>query len=173
MRGMILPAPQLPATPELYGVGGLLIAIGSIALTALGSFTLFRTRLYGLKRDIEDEAARRNELALKSAADLAAVEERIEKSISRLERVFLENRKSEDAASVIAANETRNALNAIRRDNEIQNEEVKERLRVMRQQSVAMLNLVGKLARATPGVQASEVDAVIGRFLTLEVEAAA
>ena len=40
----------------------------------------------------------------------------------------------------------------------------------MRQQSIAMVQLLAKMARVTAGIDPNEVDTMMGRFLMAEVE---
>jgi len=146
--------------------------IAATALGFLGSLVSFRTRFYALKRDIDDERRARDAHKEEVAEKLVAVETRIAESIDAIRRSVEDRRNSESAAELRGEAHTRDALNAIRRDNDKNHEENRDRLRAMRQQLIAMVQLVGKIARVTQGVDQDEVDMMLGRFLMVEVERA-
>jgi len=161
MQGM-----QPPSGPdaEWWKVGA------AAVLGFLGSLVAFRTRLYALKRDVDDEKRQREEHKKAVEDKLLAIETRIAESMEAIQQSFAERRNSETASDVRGKAETRDALNAIRKDNDHNHLENRERLRIMRQQSIAMVQLLAKMARVTAGIDPNEVDTMMGRFLMAEVE---
>lgn len=138
----------------------------------LSSLVVFRTRLYGLKRDIDAEASARAAYEKTMGEKILAVEEAIAESIARIEKSIEDRRNSETAAGIREEAKSREALTAIRRDNDSNHVENRDRLRVMRQQLFAMVQLMAKIARATPGINQDDVDLMMVRVHSAEVERA-
>jgi Mg2+ and Co2+ transporter CorA len=145
-------------------------ALGGALLAFLGSLVTFRTRLYSLKRDIDDEKKARE--AHRDAVDerLLEIEERIATSMESIQRSISDRHNSDTATEARGETKTREALNAIRQDNDANHAENRERLRIMRQQSIAMVQLLAKIARVTSGIEQTDVDTMLGKFLMAEVE---
>lgn len=163
-----LPAlqPSAPVDVEWWKMGA------AAGLAFLGSLVGFRTKLAMLKRDIDDERKARVAHEEKVASDIAVSIKPIVDSVARIERSLSDRHNNETAAELRNDSKTREALNAIRQDNDEHHTENRDRLRIMRQQSIAMLQLVAKIARVTTGVDPTEVDTMLGRFLMAEVERA-
>jgi hypothetical protein len=142
------------------------------AIGFLGSLVGFRTRLYALKRDVDDEARARKEHKDDVDKKLAALDGRIATSLESIQQAMSDRHSSEAATEARGEIKTREALNAIRKDNDSHHAENRDRLRGMRQQLIAMVQLSAKMARATAGIDPSEVDHMLGRFLMAEVERA-
>lgn len=142
------------------------------ALGFLGSLVAFRTRMYALKRDIQDETKAREAHKQEIAEKLVGIEERIAEAVESIQTSLADRHNSEAAVEMRSETKTREALNAIRKDNDVHHLENQGRLRIMRQQSIAMVQLLAKIARVTTGIEQTEVDTMLGRFLMAEVERA-
>jgi Mg2+ and Co2+ transporter CorA len=103
---------------------------------------------------------------------LLAVEERIAESVGRIEQSIVDRQNSDVAAGLRDEAKSRDALNAIRRDNDENHKENRERFRIMRQQLFAVVQLIAKIARAIPGINQDDVDLMMVRVHSAEVERA-
>jgi Mg2+ and Co2+ transporter CorA len=156
----------VPSDAEWWKVG----AGGLIGF--LSSLVVFRTRLYGLKRDIDAERDARLAHERSMSDKLLAVEERIAESVGRIEQSIVDRQNSDVAAGLRDEAKSREALNAIRRDNDENHKENRERFRIMRQQLFAVVQLIAKIARAIPGINQDDVDLMMVRVHSAEVERA-
>jgi Mg2+ and Co2+ transporter CorA len=159
---------QTPANPD--GVVEWLRWGIAAALGFLASFIGFRTRLYALKRDIGDRERAHEALERKVDRNHAEMTKLVQDAVTRLEKAFREGRTDGAVLTARDANQTRDALNAIRTDNNDHHRENRERLRIFREQMFTILRLVVKVARVIPGMNQTEVDDANAHFLALEVE---
>jgi hypothetical protein len=85
----------------------------------------------------------------------------------------MSDRHNHNAASATRENPiVRWPSNAIRRDNDTNDVEDRERLRITREQIFSMLQFVVWVARAIPGMGARDVDRVMAKVVMAEVERA-
>src|SRR5689334_9307101 len=130
--GVILP-PHEPLQATAPASDGGLEWIKYSASAALGfvaSFVGFRTRLYGLKRDIDDREREHKALERKVDDHHSATTKLIEDSVTRLEKAIRDAKDDRQLVGLKDGNATNAALNAIRKDNEDHHKENRERLRV-------------------------------------------
>lgn len=132
----------------------LLEMLGAGILGAVSVFVSNRVRFRDLERDVKE------------------LSNKVDESVTRIELLFRDGRDTAAVKDQREANDTKAALNSIRQANEAHHAENSQRLAIMREQIFVLGRLMMQMARATPGMNPSDVDEAMSRVLALELKRA-